>query len=186
MSTAAVMEPIATTFGLCITREFDAPRELVWKAWTDPKMAMQWMGPRGFKATEFTTSSEPGSRWHLVMEGRRPGSDDLVRIGQGGVTLEINPPELLVYTFAWDDRSTVGLGSSPQKENIVTIRFEERGRKTLMHFHQSPFATEGERDGHNGGWNSAFDCFAEFLLAEQPPKAAAADDVPGELHLKRF
>jgi uncharacterized protein YndB with AHSA1/START domain len=55
-----------------------------------------------------------------------------------------------------------------------------------MHFTQAPFATESERDGHTGGWNSAFDRFAEFMLAEQPNRKPAQDDVPSELHLRRF
>jgi uncharacterized protein YndB with AHSA1/START domain len=52
-----------------------------------------------------------------------------------------------------------------------------------MHFHQGPFATESERNGHEGGWNSAFDCFAEFMLGAQPERT---DDAPSELHLRRF
>src|SRR5579872_3374267 len=126
------------------------------------------MGPRGFEATEFVTPGEPGGRWHLTMVGKVPGTGEPVTLRQSGVTKEIRPPELLVYTFAWDDRSRVGLSDSPFKENIVTVRFEERGDKTVMHFTQAPFATESERDGHTGGWNSAFDRFAEFMLAEQP------------------
>ena len=55
-----------------------------------------------------------------------------------------------------------------------------------MHFTQAPFATESERDGHTGGWNSAFDRFAEFMLREQPGRKPAADEVPSELHLRRF
>ena len=82
MSTA-VMEP-RTGYEISITRTFDAPRELVWKAWTDPKMAKAWMGPRGFTTTEFTTSDEAGSPWHLTMVGQRPGSDQMVTLGQGG------------------------------------------------------------------------------------------------------
>lgn len=179
------MEP-ATGYELKITRVFDAPRELVWKAWTDPAMAKHWMGPRGFKATEFATPAEPGGRWHLAMVGHIPGTGEPVTLRQGGVTKEMRPPELLVYTFAWEDRSKVGLSESPFKENIVTVRFEERGDKTVMHFTQAPFATESERDGHTGGWNSAFDRFAEFMLAEQPARTATADEVPSELHLKRF
>ena len=179
------MEPM-TGYELKITRVFDAPRELVWKAWTDPAMAKHWMGPRGFAATEFVTPAEPGGRWHLTMVGKVPGTGEPVTLRQSGVTKELRPPELLVYTFAWEDRSKVGLGESPFKENIVTVRFEERGDKTVMHFTQAPFATESERDGHTGGWNSAFDRFAEFMLAEQPTRKPAADDVPSELHLKRF
>jgi uncharacterized protein YndB with AHSA1/START domain len=97
----------------------------------------------------------------------------------------MRPPELLKYTFGWDNRASVGLGDGP-KENVITVRFEEQGGKTVMHFHQAPFATESERDGHNGGWNSAFDCFAEFMLRAQPERDPAEDDVPSELHLRRF
>ena len=180
MSTA-VMEP-KTGYELSITRTFDAPRELVWKAWTDPKMAKEWMGPRGFMTTEFTNSNEPGAPWHLTMVGNRPGTEQMVTLGQGGTILEVKPPELLKYTFGWDSRASVGLGDGP-KENVITVRFEERGGKTIMHFHQAPFATESERDGHNGGWNSAFDCFAEFVQRVQPE--SSEDEVPTELHMRR-
>lgn len=176
----------AESYELKITRVFDAPRELVWKAWTDPEMAMQWMGPRGFTAKDFVTPTEAGKPWRLTMAGQRPGSDQVVELHQGGVVKEMRPPELLVYTFAWEPRSAVGLPESPFKENVVTVRFEEQGGKTVMHFTQAPFATESERDGHTGGWNSAFDRFAEFMLREQPKRQPAADDVPTELHLRRF
>lgn len=182
----AVMTEPTTGYELKITRTFDAPRELVWKAWTDPEMAKHWMGPRGFQATEFVTPSEPGGHWHLSMEGHVPGTEQVAYLRQGGVVKEIRPPELLVYTFAWDSRQSVGLGESPYKENIVTVRFEERGGKTVMHFTQAPFATAGERDGHTGGWNSAFDRFAEFMQAKQPGRIAALDALPSELHMKRI
>jgi len=187
MKTAETMEAETLKgYELAITRVFDAPRELVWKAWTDPAMAMQWMGPRGFTVTECEPPAEVGKRWFRALEGCRPGSDLLVKLRMSGMTKAVKPPELLVYTFAWEDRSSVGLGESPYKENIVTVRFEERGKKTMMHFTQAPFATEGERDGHNTGWNNMFDSFAAFLLAEQPERVAEPDDVPSELHLKRF
>jgi uncharacterized protein YndB with AHSA1/START domain len=183
MSTT-VMEP-RTGYEISITRTFDAPRELVWKAWTDPEMAKEWMGPRGFTTTEFTTSDQPGGYWHLTMVGQRPGFEQMVTLGQGGTILEVKPPELLKYTFGWDSRASVGLGDGP-KENVITIRFEDRGGKTVMHFHQAPFATESERDGHNGGWNSAFDCFAEYIRGVQPDRKAPAEEVQSELHLRRF
>lgn len=178
-------EPIKG-YELKITRVFDAPRELVWKAWTDPAMAMQWMGPRGFETTEFVAGTEVGSRWHIRMQGKRPGAEQMTHLGQGGVVKEMRPPELLSYTFAWDERASVGLGDSPYKENLVTVRFEEKGSKTIMTFTQGPFATEGERDGHNGGWNSAFDCFAEFINAQQPQREPDPNEPITELHLKRF
>ena len=188
MSTATIDPKQATPVGyeLNITRTFDAPRELVWKAWTDAEMAKQWRGPRGFHVTDFVAPATPGDILLMAMEGHRPGSDKLVKLSLHGTTLEIKPPELLVFTFGWGDRATVGLEQSPFKENVVTVRFEERGGKTVMHFKQAPFATEGERDGHHGGWNSAYDRFAEFMLAEQPGRIPDPEDIPSELHLKRF
>jgi len=188
MSTATMDPKQATPVGyeVNITRTFDAPRELVWKAWTDAEMVKHWRGPRGFRVTDVVPSATPGDAVLMWMEGQRPGSDDVVKLRQHGRTLEIKPPELLVFTFAWDDRATVGLEESPFKENVVTVRFEERGGKTIMHFKQAPFATESERDGHYGGWNSAFDRFADFMLAEQPGRVSDPEDVPSELHLKRF
>ena len=173
-------------YELKITRVFDAPRELVWKAWTDPQMAMQWSGPRGFQTTEYEIPTEVGGRWHMKMQGKVPGTEQIAHLAQGGVIKELRPPELLSYTFSWDERAHVGLGDSPYKENLVTVRFEEKGKQTIMTFTQGPFATEGERDGHMGGWNSAFDRFAEFMLAEQPGRLADPNDVPSELHLKRL
>jgi uncharacterized protein YndB with AHSA1/START domain len=162
MSTATI-EPTQIKHELNITRIFDAPRELVWKAWTDPEMGKHWKGPRGFQTTEFVTPSEPGSPWRLAMEGHIPGTQQTAYLRQGGTTLELDPPRLLVFTFAWDDRSSVGLPPSHYQENIVTVRLEELGSKTVMHFTQTPFATESERDGHTGGWNSSFDRLAEFV-----------------------
>jgi uncharacterized protein YndB with AHSA1/START domain len=185
MSATAVMEPKAG-YELSIVRTFDAPRELVWKALTEPAMLKEWMGPRGFQATRFEIPTTVGERWWLEMTGHVPGTQEPVTLRQGGVIKEIRPPELLSYTFAWADRSSVGLSESPFKENVVTIRLEEQGEKTVMHFTQGPFATEGERDGHTGGWSSAFDRFAEFMLREQPNRKPAEDDVPTELHLRRF
>jgi uncharacterized protein YndB with AHSA1/START domain len=179
------MEP-KTGYELSITRTFDAPRELVWRAFTEPGMLMQWRGPRGFTPTEFEMPMKVGARWRMTMVGHVPATHEPTALKQHGIVKEIRPPELLVYTFAWDDRSCLGLPESPFKENVVTIRLEEQGGKTVMHFTQGPFATESERDGHTGGWNSAFDRFAEFMLREQPGRIPAVEDVPSELHLRRF
>ncbi|HXS11880.1 MAG TPA: SRPBCC domain-containing protein [Acidobacteriaceae bacterium] len=183
---SAVADGTGQGYELSITRTFDAPRELVWRAFTEPAMLKEWMGPRGFQATRVEIPAEAGQRWWLEMTGHVPATQEPVKLRQGGVMKEIRPPELLSYTFAWEDRSSVGLPESPFKENVVTIRLEERGGKTVMHFTQAPFATESERDGHTGGWNSAFDRFAEFMLREQPERKPAADEVPSELHLRRF
>jgi len=191
MSTAAVntaqkgTEPFAG-YELKITREFDAPRELVWKAWTDPAMQTQWMGPRGFTTTELEMPKTAGAPWRRVMEGLVPATGERVKLRQHGTVREVKPPELLVFSFAWDVPSDVGLSNMDFEENTVTVRLEEKGRKTVMTFTQGPFLTTSACDGHTGGWNSAFDKFAEFLAAEHPAQLVGANDVPTELHLRRF
>jgi uncharacterized protein YndB with AHSA1/START domain len=182
--TATIAEP-QKAYELKITRTFDAPRELVWKACTDPAMFAHWRCPRGFHVTGGDMPSHPGGEWHITAAGKRPGTEQEATIAQHGRVLEFDPPRKLAYTFAWTDRSCVGLGPSPYTENTVTMLFEEKGNKTVMTFTQGPFATEEECQGHTGGWNSAFDKFAEFVLAEQPNRTPDPNDVPTELHLKR-
>ncbi len=153
-----------TKHGLCITRVFNASRELVWRAWTDPEMAMQWSGPKSFPAFHVELGKKPGDRWRIGLRGFRPGTETLAEIWQGGVLREIIPPELLVYTFAWESRSNVGLPEDGDPhETVITVRLEESNGKTTMHFHQAFFATAAERDGHNGGWSSSFERLEELL-----------------------
>jgi uncharacterized protein YndB with AHSA1/START domain len=150
--------------GLCITRTFNAPRELVWRAWTDPEMAIQWSGPKPFPAFHIELGKKPGDSWRIGLRGLRPGTDIPVEIWQGGVLQEVVPPELLVYTFAWENRSSVGLPEDGDPhQTVITVRLEEVAGKTTMHFHQAFFATAAERDGHNGGWSSSFERLEELV-----------------------
>ncbi|HZL28019.1 MAG TPA: SRPBCC family protein [Acidobacteriaceae bacterium] len=154
------------SYDLVIEREFDAPRDLVWKVWTDPAMAAEWAGPRGVTATHFEQDARVGGKWRLCLhsDGFDQG-DGVLReqnLWQGGVFREIVPPERIVYTFAWDNPCDIGL-SLPPHQTLITVRFSEHQGKTWMVFCQEFFLAAGERDGHGKGWNSAFDKFAELL-----------------------
>jgi uncharacterized protein YndB with AHSA1/START domain len=174
-------------YELKITRVFNAPRALVWEAWINPTMQMQWMGPRGFNTTKLDMPKIPGALWQRTMEGLAPASGGMpVKLKQHGTILEIQPPELLVFTFRWDVPTDVGLSNMDFEENTVTVQLEETGSKTVMTFTQGPFLNARTRDEHTGGWNSAFDKLAEFLAAEQPGRVPDANDVPTELRLRRF
>ena len=146
---------------LSITRVFDAPRELVYEAFSNPDHARQWAGPRGFVATHFEQDARPGGRWRACLhqtEAWRHGRT-IPDLWQGGVFKEIVPPERVVYTFAWD-----GQGGQPTRETVITIHFTELdGDRTKMDFHQAFFDSVEQRDGHNRGWNSAFDCLNDFV-----------------------
>jgi len=138
---------------LLITRVFNAPRELVFKAWTDPEHIRKWFGPRDHPATQMAMDVRPGGRWRGCLRSTETGND----LWLGGIYREIAPPERLVFTFAWEEEGERGL------ETLVTITFAEQGAKTLMTFRQTPFRSTGELDGHRGGWTSSFDRLGDHL-----------------------
>jgi uncharacterized protein YndB with AHSA1/START domain len=149
---AAVGKP-AAQHELVITRVFDAPRALVFQAWTDPRHINRWFGPKDFPAAEVEIDVKRGGKWRARLKS--VGSDPDLTLG--GVYREIVPPERLVFTFAWDEEGVRGI------ETTVTITFEDQGSKTRMTLRQIPFQSADERDGHNYGWSSAFDRLDEFL-----------------------
>jgi len=153
---AASRTPILTPVErvLVIARVLDAPRELVFKAWTDARLARSWWGPRDYPAVELEMDARPGGAWH----GRLRSVDTGQELPLGGVFREIVAPERIVYTFAWDRED-----GSRGHETLVTITFADENGKTKMTFHQAVFDTVPQRDGHRGGWNSTFDRLAEFL-----------------------
>lgn len=140
---------------LVITRVFNAPRALVFEAWTDPKTTLQWMGPRSHPAVHVKQDVREGGAWRICLRPK-DGSRDL---WQGGIFHEISPPERLIFSFAWDQAD-----GSKGPETLVSITFAEHQGKTTMTFRQSIFDTTSNRDGHNGGWNSAFDRLEEMLV----------------------
>jgi uncharacterized protein YndB with AHSA1/START domain len=166
MSTTTMSSTATAQHELHITRVFDAPRELVWKVWTDPEHAKHWAGPRQFTATHFENDRRPGGKWRLCLhsDGFDMGDGVLRKLDlcQGGENREIVEPERLVYTFQWDE--STGLGSH---ETVITITFEEHDGKTTMNFHQAFFVTEKDRDGHMRGWNSSFDKLGDYLREVQ-------------------
>jgi len=103
---------------LIITRELNAPIELVWEVWTDPEHLAQWWGPEGFTNTISKMDMKPGGEWDLVMHG--PDGTDYKN---KSVFREIVKYRKIVYDHV----------SGPRF--IATISFEERGNKTFLHWH---------------------------------------------------
>jgi uncharacterized protein YndB with AHSA1/START domain len=92
MTAAAKTAPYGEA-SVTLTRVFDAPRTLVWKAWTDPKMMAQWFGPRGFTAPVCELDVRKGGTLRIVMRG--PDGNDYP---MKGVFLKVIEPEQLVFT----------------------------------------------------------------------------------------
>jgi uncharacterized protein YndB with AHSA1/START domain len=155
---SAASSVTAKPLELTITRTFDAPRELVYKLFTEPEHIMHWMGPRDFVAGNFTQDARVGGKWRGMLHPIKGGRD----LWQGGTFLEVDPPKHVSYTFAWDDEN-----GKPSEPTVVTLDFEAQGNKTKLIFHQTGFTSEGERDGHHGGWSETFDKFEEYLSSMQ-------------------
>jgi len=139
---------------LVISRIFDAPRELVFKAWTEPERAMQWWGPRGFTVTSYKMDVRPGGSYYVC--SRSPeGTNHRLQ----GVYREIVEPERFVSTYVWADQD----GNPTRPETILTVTLEDLGGKTRLNLHQAVFESVTARDLHQGGWTSSLDCLAEYL-----------------------
>jgi uncharacterized protein YndB with AHSA1/START domain len=119
-----------------ITREFDAPRELVFRAHTDPKLYAQWVGPRGLTMIIEKYESRNGGMWRYISKDKA-GNE----FGFHGVNHEVLPPERLIGTFEFE-----GL---PEKGHVClnTAKFEELlgGRTRLVI--QGVFQSVADRDG---------------------------------------
>ncbi|MEU0534191.1 SRPBCC family protein [Amycolatopsis tolypomycina] len=137
---------------LTITRVFDAPRELVFAAWTDPDQLASWLGPRGYTGSAVTLATRPGGAWRACI--RSPQGDEH---WMHGVYREVAAPKRLVFTFVWDTEGDL------RTETLVTIDFADLDGKTEMTFVQTGFPTAADRDGHDEGWTSCFDDLTGFI-----------------------
>ncbi len=140
---------------LTVTRVFDAPRELVFKAWTDPKHLANWWGPRGYTLPEHIMDFRPGGAYRFRM--RPPDGPDVLWYG---VYREIVPPERLALTCSIDDAD----GKPISSETLLTLAFEEHEGKTKLTLRQAVFDSVANRDAHNDGWSGALDRL-ELLVA---------------------
>ncbi|HUG06131.1 MAG TPA: SRPBCC domain-containing protein, partial [Candidatus Limnocylindria bacterium] len=114
---------------LVVTRVFDAPRELVYQAWTDPKLMAQWFPPKDFTAPVCELDPRPGGVFRIDMKGPDgPPFNGEVMPGKG-VFREVVPNERLVFTFA-------GEGDVPPPL-LVTVLFEAQGNRTRLTIHQT-------------------------------------------------
>lgn len=145
---------------LRMRRTFDAPRELVWAAWTRPEMTVQWMGPVEWPAVTVRQDLRVGGAWRICLRNPDTGQD----LWQGGVYREIVAPERLVFTFRWDESHEDG----PPVDTLVTVDLAETADgRTVMDFVHEGLKSEQSLTGHRHGWNGTTDRLAAWL-ADNP------------------
>ena len=143
---------------LVITRTFDAPRELVWKTWTDPKHVAQWWGPKDFTNPVCELDVRPGGAILIHMRG-----PDGVVYPMKGEFNEIVPPERLVMTNgAVEDEA-----GNPQLVVVTTVTFAEHEGKTTLTVQavvtKAAPEAEGALAGMEEGWNQSLDRLANYV-----------------------
>lgn len=121
---------------IIITREFDAPRELVFKAFTDPKLYIQWLGPRELVMTLEKFEPRNGGMWRYIHKDK-----DGNEYAFHGVNHEVTAPERIIGTFEFE-----GL---PEKGHVIleTARFESLPGDRTKLTSQSVFQSVADRDG---------------------------------------
>ena len=154
-----------------ITREFEAPRELVFKAWTDPKHLAQWWGPRGFTNPVCEWDVRPGGKIHDVM--RAPNGTDFP---MGGEFREIVAPERLVFTTgALDEKGKMLF------EFLHTAAFVEQNCKTKLTLNSRVLKTTADANKYIGGFEAGMTQSLEKLddlLQNQPFVIERTFDAP--------
>ena len=144
---------MTATEGFVLTRVFDAPVSLVWRAWTDGEHLAKWSAPPGYTIVQAQGDPQVGGKWRCCMRDPAGGEHRL-----GGVYRAIVPHKLISMTHAWDDES-----GKPGPETIVTVRFEDLGNRTKLTLEQTGFDSKESRDGHESGWGQCLDLLAAHL-----------------------
>ena len=165
---AAKKSPSAKTAaarGFVLTRIFDAPRSLVFAAWTQPEQLKQWSAPHGFSIPVSTGTLKAGGKWRACMVSEKTG-----KLWLSGVYREVVTDSLLVFTHAWENED-----GSRGPETVVTVRFSDLGKQTKMVMAQSGFDSAESSAGHAGGWKECLDRLRDLLseLQSKRPRRAA-------------
>ncbi len=141
-------------------RIFDAPRELVFKAWTEPERLAQWWGPRGWTTTNYGMEVRPGGSWLYCMRG--PGGEEA---WGKGIYQEIVVPSLIVYNDVFADAEGNPVEGMPQI--LIRVEFAEYEGKTKL-TNRAQFASVADLKavlemGMAQGANETWDRLEEYL-----------------------
>jgi uncharacterized protein YndB with AHSA1/START domain len=156
---------------LMITRILEAPRETVWKAWTDCEIVKNWCGPKGFTAPFCRNDFRAGGKYLYAMkapEGKEAWSGKT--IWSTGVYREIVPMKRIVSTDSFADENgnvvsakEYGMNADFPLELMLTVTFEDMDGKTKITLMHVGFPTAADRDGAREGWNESLDKLETLL-----------------------
>jgi uncharacterized protein YndB with AHSA1/START domain len=138
---------------LQLTRTFAAPRDRVFRAWTDAREFAQWFHPTADYKTVITRLDlRVGGKYSLEMHHK---GGNIHRLN--GSYEEIQPPEKLVFTWCWNDGEAF-------RESIVTVAFKDLGGTTEVSLTHKNLLTAEAREKHNQGWIGCFGQLENYLV----------------------
>jgi uncharacterized protein YndB with AHSA1/START domain len=150
---------------LVIERFFEAPRQRLWQAWTNPEQLQRWWGPKDFTAPYAEIDLRVGGKFRYCM--RAPGGQEF---WNGGVYRAIVPLEKIVVTDSFTDEqgrvvpaAHYGMRGDWPLELLVTVTFEEQDGKTKMTLRHVGIPAGENLENARAGWNQSFDKLAETL-----------------------
>ena len=161
MSKTQIDAPAGVPF-IDIEREFDAPRDLVFRAYTDPEMLVQWLGPRKYKMTIERWEPRDGGKWRFIHS-----DDEGNAYGFHGVFHGEQTPEGLLQTFEFE--------GAPGHVSLEKLVLEERDGKTTVRNHAVYQSIEARdamiNSGMESGMNDGFDRLDDLLARLRQPVA---------------
>ena len=145
--TKATAQQQATETSLQLTRTFSAPRDVVFRCWTEPEELKKWFGPVGYAAVIAEVDLRFGGHYRIGMKKVPDGEVFYV----GGTYREVSVPERLVFTWAWEGKEM------DPTETLVTVEFRDLGAATEVVVTHARFASAEQRDRHAEGWTGSLD-----------------------------
>ena len=156
----------STPQDLALVRSFDAPRDLVFKAWTDPEHLAKWWGPKGFTTTLKKWETRPGGA--ILLDMHAPFG---TIYPMGGSFIELTPPEKLVFKSAALDPAGKAIF-----EILNTVSFADDGKRTTLTLQTRVLSKTGEADqylkGQKEGWTMSLDRLEALVTGDSPRRAA--------------
>jgi uncharacterized protein YndB with AHSA1/START domain len=182
MTDRAEVAPETASREITITRLIDAPRDLVFEAWTEAEHIARWWGPEGFTVPDCDSDPRPGGSIRIVMRG--PDGTDYPMTG---VYREVTAPERLVVAGA-----AMGVDGQPILEALNTVTFVDRDGKTEITVQARAMALVPEAvpmlGGMHAGWSQSLQCLEDVLTGAEDRQIVLSRlfEAPRELVFEAF
>ena len=146
-----------------LVRYVDAPREKVFRMWSEPDHFRRWSAPTGFRIAHGDSDFRPGGAWRCHMVG-----PDGTEHRACGLYLDILAPEYIVMSHRWEDAR-----GERSPETHLDVNLDALGERTRLTLHQGLFSSEVDCNGHQAGWSECLDALADqlhALAAQEKPR----------------